>query len=213
MHAHIATEWDPHDSNMWFVPRRARTAARRLRRSRHVANTLNPKSMSHRSHLTNASNANGASEKQPKPTPLHRIQQLAPRGYENEPANAYCKRGVDFRGSAPGFMNPNIRALKARLTIVLNKPLQRFIGNCLSAFPGALPPRLIRPCADWQLIPDAFSSLSLHPRYCLAPASFAQDEEAEETSNAKPEAGGIVIEPSRRNTPKATPSRSRFPSR
>jgi hypothetical protein len=103
---------------------------------------------------------------------------------------------IDSLGQCPRIHEPEYPSAQSAAHYRVESRLQRFIDNCLPGFPGALPEAdLIRaPLAleRWRrILISFFCVLALG----VTVAGFAQDEE--EASNAKPDAGGVVIEPSR----------------
>ena len=90
-------------------------------------------------------------------------------------------------------MKQKARALKARLTSVLNRAFSPEIVADFGALPQA---DLTRAPLALKRCRRILISFSCVLALGFTVAAFAQDEEQEEASNAKPDAGGIVIEPS-----------------
>ena len=102
---------------------------------------------------------------------------------------------IDSLGQRPTVHEAKSPSAESATHFRVESRLQRLLDNCLPGFPGALPQ------ADLTRAPLALNryrriivSFSCVLALGFTVAAFAQDEE--ETSNAKPDAGGVVIEPS-----------------
>ena len=103
---------------------------------------------------------------------------------------------IDSLGQRPTVPEAKSPSAESATHFRVESRLQPLLDNCLPGFPGALPQ------ADLTRAPLALNrcrriivSFSCVLALGFTVAAFAQDEE-EEASNAKPDAGGIVIEPS-----------------
>jgi len=103
---------------------------------------------------------------------------------------------IDSLGQRPTVHEAKSPSAGSATHFRVESRLQRLLDNCLPGFPGAFPQ------ADLTRAPLALNrcrriivSFSCVLALGFTVATFAQDEE-EEASNAKPDAGGIVIEPS-----------------
>ncbi len=117
-----------------------------------------------------------------------------------QPTHAFCANGAAFigsRGQRPRINEAKSPSAESATHLAVESRLQRFIDRMLG-IPGALPQAaLTKAPLALNRSRRIFSFVACVLAIGLAAAAMAQDEEQEdETSNAKPDAGGIVIEPS-----------------
>ena len=104
---------------------------------------------------------------------------------------------IDSLGQRPRMHEAKSPSAESAAHFRVGSRLQRFIDNCLSGFPGVLPQaNLTRAPLALKRCRRILISFSCVLTLGVTVAALAQDEEQEEASNAKPDAGGIVIEPS-----------------
>src|SRR4029077_12585235 len=102
---------------------------------------------------------------------------------------------IDSLGQRPTVHEAKSPSAESATHFRVESRLQRLLDNCLPGFPGALPQAdLTRALLALNRYRRIIVFFSCFLALGFTVAAFAQDEE--ETSNAKPGAGGVVIEPS-----------------